>query len=67
MGEPHKINLGCVSAYALAMQQGFEGTLDEWLASLKPIKGVDYFTDADMDAIVAAVVAILPNGDEVSY
>lgn len=32
-------DLGPVSAYALAKEQGFEGTLDEWLASLKGEKG----------------------------
>lgn len=29
-----EINLGAVTAYALAVQQGYDGTLDEWLASL---------------------------------
>lgn len=28
-------DLGPVSAYALAVAQGFKGTVDEWLASLK--------------------------------
>lgn len=32
-----------------------------------PQRGVDYYTEADQQAIVNAVVASLPNGDEVSY
>lgn len=41
--------LGPASAYALAVKQGFKGTLDEWLASLKGEKGDkgDKFTYAD--------------------
>lgn len=30
-----EIKLGKVTAYALAVEQGFEGTLEEWLASLR--------------------------------
>lgn len=29
-----EINLGAATAYALAVKQGYDGTLDEWLASL---------------------------------
>lgn len=32
-----------------------------------PVKGVDYFTASDQADIVAAVLAALPNGDEVNY
>ena len=32
-----------------------------------PIKGVDYYTEADKEEMVQAVIAALPNGDEVSY
>lgn len=32
-----------------------------------PVKGIDYFTDADKQEIINAVLAALPNGDEVSY
>lgn len=31
-----KVDLGAVSAYAIAVKNGFEGTEAEWLASLKP-------------------------------
>lgn len=32
-----------------------------------PVKGVDYYTEADKEEMVQAVIAALPNGDEVSY
>lgn len=32
-----------------------------------PVKGVDYYTEADKQEMVNAVLAALPNGDEVSY
>lgn len=44
---------GGASAYDIAVANGFEGTEQEWLLSLKgadgytPIKGIDYYTDAD--------------------
>ena len=76
-GEPGR------SAYQLAVDAGFEGTLEEWLASLKgepgapgkdgepgapgytPIRGVDYFTEADKQELINAVLATFPvyNGE----
>jgi hypothetical protein len=35
MSEFNRFLLGPATAYALAVKQGFDGTLDEWLASLK--------------------------------
>ena len=32
-----------------------------------PVKGVDYFTDADKSEIAALVLAQIPDGDEVAY
>lgn len=32
-----------------------------------PVKGKDYYTEADKAEMVDAVLAALPNGDEVSY
>jgi hypothetical protein len=32
-----------------------------------PVKGVDYFTAADKEAMVESVINALPNGDEVAY
>lgn len=91
------------SAFQLAVDQGYTGTLDEWLASLKgadgtqgiqgekgekgdtgetgatgatgekgadgytPVKGTDYFTDADKTEIVNAVLAQVVDGTEVEY
>jgi hypothetical protein len=42
-------------AYKIAVENGFEGTVAEWLKSLKgdtPKKGVDYFTEADVQEIL---------------
>lgn len=32
-----------------------------------PVKGVDYFSQSDIDAMVADVLSALPNGDEEVY
>lgn len=63
------------SAYEIAVDNGFEGSEIQWLASLKgevgangldggdgytPIKGTDYFTDSDKQEIVNDVLAALP-------
>ena len=32
-----------------------------------PVKGVDYFTEADKQELVTAVIAALPSSEEVSY
>ena len=43
--------------YEIAVKNGYEGTIDEWLASLKgepgytPKRGVDYWTEADKNEI----------------
>ena len=42
------------SAYEVAVANGFDGTEQEWLKSLKgytPIRGVDYWTKADIEEI----------------
>jgi hypothetical protein len=52
------------SAYEIAVANGFDGTEQEWLASLKgkdgdgktPVKGIDYFTPEDIQAIVSEVL-----------
>lgn len=36
-------------------------------AGKTPVKGVDYYTETDKEEMVQAVIAALPNGDEVSY
>lgn len=35
-----RLNLGAITAYAIAVKHGFEGTEEEWLASLKGESGV---------------------------
>lgn len=43
-----------LSAYEIALKNGFEGTEQEWLDSLRgytPIKGVDYWTEEDKNEI----------------
>ncbi len=40
---------------------------DTGAAGYTPVKGTDYFTDADKAEMVNLVLAALPNGDEVSY
>jgi hypothetical protein len=51
-------------AYRLAVQNGFEGTLEEWLDSLKgdpgytPVRGTDYWTEEDKQEIVNEFGAI---------
>lgn len=58
------------SAYQIAVENGFVGTEQQWLESLKgktPVKGTDYFTAADIESIVNAVYAKVADGTEVSY
>lgn len=56
-----------LSAYGIAIKHGFNGSEEEWIASLKgdrgedgytPIKGVDYWTDADK----AEIISEIPSG-----
>lgn len=53
------------SAYEVALENGFEGTEEEWLNSLKgdpgrtPEKGKDYYTEADVQSIIGEAVEIL--------
>lgn len=69
-----------LSAYEIAVNHGFEGSEEEWLESLRgpqgiqgktgpagysPVRGVDYFTAADQQAIVNAVLANFTDVSEV--
>lgn len=48
------------SAYQLAVEAGYEGSEADWLASLKgktPVKGVDYFTTAEINEIEEGAAA----------
>lgn len=50
------------SAYELAREEGYEGTLEEWLEYIKgqpgktPQKGVDYFTPEDIEEVTEEVL-----------
>lgn len=60
------------SAYEIAAENGFEGTEEEWLASLKgdpgytPQKGVDYYTEEDKDELIAEIINEIPFAEGVS-
>ena len=45
--------------------QGLQGP--QGPAGKTPVKGTDYFTDADKEEMVAAVLAGLPDGNGVAY
>ena len=57
------------SAYELAVESGFDGTLSEWLDSLKgangrngadghtPVRGVDYWTASDIGSITDEILS----------
>jgi len=50
------------SAYAIAVQAGYQGTKEEWLESLKghtPERGTDYWTADDVAGIARDVEAVL--------
>lgn len=53
------------SAYELAVENGYTGTVQEWLLSLKgaagstPVRGIDYWTASDKQEIVKQVLAEL--------
>lgn len=47
------------SAYQVAVDNGFVGTEKEWLLSLVPVKGKDYFTAADKLEIVGSTMQVL--------
>ena len=49
-----------LSAYEIAVQQGFEGTVDEWLESLHGGDVIYELTEEDKAEIVQAVIDELP-------
>lgn len=73
------------SAYEIAVMHGFDGTEEEWIASIMkgdkgdqgdkgdpgkdgytPVKGTDYYTEAEKEEMVKAVLAKLPYAEGVS-
>jgi hypothetical protein len=54
------------SAYEIAVRNGFEGTEEEWLESLKgytPVRGVDYWTEEDMAEIKTYIEQVILGGE----
>lgn len=60
-GKINKIDVIYTDTYEIAVKNGFEGTIDEWLASLKgdkgdkgdtPVRGTDYWTEEDKAEVV---------------
>lgn len=60
-GKINPLDVIYTDTYRIAVANGFEGTIDEWLASMKgdpgytPVRGVDYWTDADKAEIESYV------------
>lgn len=62
-GGPGRPGKNGKSAYEIAVDNGFEGTEQEWLDSLQgytPQKGIDYFTPEDINEIVDQVIDSIP-------
>ena len=62
------------TAYELAQEDGFEGSVSEWIQSLvgekgddgyTPVKGTDYFTDTEVSNVIDEVKAYASNQDVV--
>lgn len=55
-GYIEKLIIYHTDAYKIAVQHGFDGTVEEWLESLNgytPVKGIDYWTEEDIAAMIA--------------
>ena len=72
-GAPGKDGVNGKSAYEVAVENGYAGTVSDWLTSLKgdkgadgktPVKGADYFTEADIEEIVTAVYSKLTDAEK---
>ena len=55
-GRISKLDVIYVDTYEIAVRNGYKGTVEEWLASLKPAPGKDYLTEAEKKAMVDAVL-----------
>ena len=72
-GRLNRLSVLCIDAYGVAVKNGFKGTVEEWLASLKgekgdsPVKGIDYFTETEKAEMVAEVLEAIPLAEGVSY
>ena len=59
VGSIRKGNALVISAYGIAVKNGFQGTEKEWLKSLAPKKGIDYFTEAEKEELIQYVMSEL--------
>lgn len=63
-GRINRLEILCLSAYAIAVKNGFEGTEEEWLASLQGEQGLHVVsstlvrTDITDDIVGASVTKI---------
>lgn len=57
-GKINSVDVLCIDAYGVAVRNGFKGTEKEWLESLKPKKGVDYYTEADKAELLALLAQV---------
>ena len=61
-GSIKSLNIYHTDAYAIAVRNGFQGTVEEWLLSLKghsPVKGVDYYTPDEINGVVDRVKQLI--------
>ena len=56
-GRINRLSVLCIDAYGVAVKNGFKGTVEEWLASLKPVKGVDYHTEEEKEEWIAEILS----------
>ena len=60
-GRLNRLAVMCIDAYGVAVKNGFVGTVEEWLASLKGDPGESYvLTDSDKAEIAALAAAYVP-------
>lgn len=64
VGRVNQLSVLTISAYGVAVKNGFEGTEEEWLASLKGEKGNPaVLTESDKAQMVNEVLAQMPEPD----
>lgn len=68
-GYIEKLIIYHTDAYKIAVQRGFDGTVEEWLESLNgytPVKGIDYWTPDDLAEMVAELDHELANYNRIA-
>ena len=72
-GQYTRYNWRGYSAYEIAVLHGFVGSEEEWLISIKgdpgysPVRGTDYWTTEDRNAIIEDILDHYPAAEEVSF